>query len=69
MKVNIGVTERIIRILIGMTIITVALAYNSWWALLGIEIALTGIFGWSPIYMFLGASTVHHAKIRRGYFA
>lgn len=63
---NIGESERVVRVLIGIAIIAIAIFYNSWWGLLGLEVLATGIFGWSPIYKLSGMSRnkVHHGLVR-----
>jgi len=58
MKKNVGSTERVIRIVVGASILSLFfIGPESPWALLGIVPLLTGIFGWCPPYAFLGIST------------
>lgn len=58
MKKNIHPVERIIRIILGCILITMAFIgpANSWF-LLGIIPLLTGLIGWCPPYQLLGIST------------
>lgn len=58
MKKNIGNPERIIRILAGLAIISLAFwGPQSPWAYLGIVPLATGLIGWCPPYAMLGIST------------
>lgn len=63
MKKNIGTIERVIRVVIGIGILTLAfVGVRSPWAYLGIIPLLTGIIGWCPPYALLGISTCRAAK-------
>ena len=58
MKKNIGSTERVIRILVGLGILSMAfVGPHSLWAFLGIIPIATGFIGWCPPYALLGIST------------
>lgn len=58
MKKNIGNTERLVRIVAGLIIISLAfVGPQSPWAFLGIIPLLTGFIGWCPPYALLGIST------------
>lgn len=58
MKKNIHSVERVIRIVVGLGLITLALTgpQNPWF-FLGIIPLLTGLIGWCPPYQLLGIST------------
>ncbi len=63
MKKNIGSTERIIRIVSGMGIISMAfVGPHSPLAFLGIIPLATGLIGWCPPYALLGFSTCKSCK-------
>lgn len=63
MKKNIGSTERIIRIVAGMGIISMAfVGPHSPLAFLGIIPLATGLIGWCPPYALLGFSTCKSCK-------
>jgi cadmium resistance protein CadD (predicted permease) len=50
---NIELWDRVIRILVGVTILSAILLFNSQWkwlGLLGLVPLMTGIVGWCPIY-------------------
>ncbi len=51
MKCNMGMTDRIIRIVIGCIIMAIGLYFNSYWGLLGFIPFLTGITGFCPLYI------------------
>jgi hypothetical protein len=58
MKQNIHNIEKIIRVLLGIIILSlVFIGPKSWWGLIGILPILTGLSGWCPPYQLLGIST------------
>jgi len=58
MKSNVGRTDRIIRIVIGLGIAIVGgVIFDSYWGLLGIAILATGIFGYCGLYPLLKINT------------
>lgn len=58
MKQNIGIIERIARIVIGAIILSLAfIGPETPWGYLGIVPLLTGLVGWCPPYHLLGIST------------
>ena len=62
MKKNVGDIERIIRILVGGIILSLAfIGPATPWGYLGIVPLLTGLVGWCPPYAFLGISTCDKA--------
>ncbi len=63
MKKNIASTERVIRVLAGLGIISMAIVGpHSPWAFLGIIPLATGLIGWCPPYALLGISTCKNCK-------
>jgi hypothetical protein len=63
MKKNVGDLERIIRIIAGISIISLAfVGPRSPWAYLGIIPLATGLMGWCPPYAMLGISTCKNSK-------
>ncbi len=63
MKKNIGGIERVIRVLVGLGIISLAvIGPKTPWAYLGIVPVLTGLTGWCPPYAMLGISTCKKCK-------
>lgn len=60
MTKNIGNTERVIRIVIGVAVISSAFFGSSDkgpWYLLGLVPLLTGLMGWCPPYALFGVNT------------
>ena len=56
---NVGDTERMFRILLGLLFIGLAFALGGWWwiGLIGIVPVITGILGWCPGYLPFGITT------------
>ena len=59
MVMNVGDTERMFRILIGLLLIGLAFGLGgAWWfGLIGIVPVITGVLGWCPGYLPFGIST------------
>ena len=57
MKKNIGNTDKIIKIILGLAIGAIGFYYKSWWGLIGIIPALTVIVSWCPLYFPFGIIT------------
>jgi len=58
MKTNVGSTDRIIRIVLGLALIGLTLTGNiGMWGWLGVVPLATGAIGWCPPYAILGIST------------
>lgn len=57
MKKNIGTTDKIIRIILGIVIIAIGINAQSWWGLIGIIPILTALISWCPLYLPFGIST------------
>ena len=66
MKMNVGSTERIIRVVVGVAIVGVGVAYQSWWGAIGLVPIATGFVGWCPPYALLGISTRSSAAAKKG---
>ena len=63
MKTNIGGFERLIRILAGAGIISLAfIGPKSPWAFFGFVPLLTGLIGWCPPYAILGLNTCRKCR-------
>jgi len=54
---NIGNTDRIIRIVLGLALIVAGLATGSWWGLIGVVPLGTAFVRWCPAYLPFGIST------------
>ena len=57
MKRNVGKTDRIFRVLLGVAIIGVGIFFKSWWGAIGIIPLFTATIGWCPAYLPFGIST------------
>ncbi|MGO2018968.1 MAG: YgaP family membrane protein [Psychrobacter sp.] len=57
MGINVGSTDRTLRIIAGVVIIAVGFYYQSWWGVVGLVPLLTGLFRFCPLYKMLGANT------------
>ena len=62
MSVNVGMVDRILRIIVGLALIGVALglygpAYSSPWGWIGVVPLLTAFVGYCPAYTILGVRT------------
>jgi hypothetical protein len=63
MKPNIGKTERIVRVVVGVGVLSLAfVGPRASWAYLGVMPLLSGLVGWCPPYALLGISTHRTAK-------
>ena len=58
MSVNVGMIDRILRILVGAALIYWAYTHpNAWWGWIGVVPILTAVVGWCPAYSILGMRT------------
>ncbi|MBW2608925.1 MAG: DUF2892 domain-containing protein [Deltaproteobacteria bacterium] len=57
MKCNVGKTDRIVRVLIGLIVIAVGAYFKSWWGAIGLLPIITAALGWCPPYALFGIST------------
>ena len=63
MKPNIGNVERVVRVVVGIAVLSLAfVGPRTPWAYLGLLPFLTGLVGWCPPYALLGISTVRSTK-------
>ena len=62
MKQNVGNPERIIRIIVGLVVVSlVFIGPQSPWGWLGLIPLATGLIGWCPPYSLLGINTCKKA--------
>lgn len=60
MKKNIHPVERVIRIIVGLVLLSMAfVGPASPWFFFGVVPLATGLVGWCPLYTMLGISTCH----------
>lgn len=63
MKANVGGIDRVLRIVVGLTLIAMAItgAVGAWgW--IGVVLVATGLIGWCPAYLPFGLSS---CKVRQ----
>ena len=58
MKKNIGITDRWIRIVLGLAIGAAGLYFESWWGLIGLLLLSTALIRTCPLYLPFGLSTI-----------
>ncbi|MBN1479064.1 DUF2892 domain-containing protein [candidate division KSB1 bacterium] len=51
MKKNMGSTDRIIRLIIGLVVIAAGLVFKSWWGLIGVVLVITALTSFCPLYL------------------
>lgn len=49
--------DRRLRIVAGVVILALGVAYGSWWGLVGLIPVATGLAGFCPLYALLGIDT------------
>ena len=58
MKLNVGKVDRIIRVIIGLAILSqTVVGFGSLWGLIGLVLIITAAFGTCPAYTLLGLNT------------
>ena len=57
MKCNVGKTDRLVRVIIGLIIAVVGATLDSWWGLIGVAVMLSGFFSFCGLYIPLGINT------------
>lgn len=57
MKKNVGKTDMVIRILIGIVIATLGIVYQSWWGLLAVIPFATAFVRFCGLYAIFGCSS------------
>lgn len=57
MQRNIGTADKIARVLIGLAILVLGIAFKSWWGVIGVLPVLTAFVGICPAYLPFGIST------------
>jgi len=60
MKANVGGADKVMRILVGLALLSLVFVLEGnarWWGLVGLLPLLTGITGYCPAYLPFGIST------------
>jgi hypothetical protein len=50
MDQNVGMADRIVRIILGVVFVILALVYSYWWFIPAVVALVTGIVGWCGLY-------------------
>ncbi len=58
MKCNVGATDRLVRIIVGVIVLLLGFYFKSWWGLLGLIFVGTGILRFCPFYVPFKISTI-----------
>lgn len=65
MKLNEGTVDRILRVVVGIAVLSLAfIGPKTPWAYLGIVPLLTGVIGFCPLYAILGVNTCGLPKVK-----
>lgn len=62
MKTNIGSTDKIIRLVLGVLIGGLGYYYHAWWGLLAIIPIATALINFCPLYAIVGMNTCEVPK-------
>jgi len=54
---NVGMADRIVRIILAVVFIILALIYSPWWFIPAVIALVTGIVGWCGLYALFGWNT------------
>jgi hypothetical protein len=54
---NVGRIDRVVRIVLGLAILGLGVAFRSWWGLVGLVPLATAAIGWCPAYVPFGISS------------
>jgi hypothetical protein len=54
---NVGMADRIVRIILAVVFIILALLYSAWWFIPAVIALVTGIVGWCGLYTLFGWNT------------
>ncbi len=57
MKSNVGKSDRIFRVVLGISVALAGFYFNSWWGLLAIVPIATAYLSFCPLYSLFGIST------------
>ena len=60
MKANVGGADKILRIVVGLGLLSLILILDGnarWWGLAGLVLLATGLFNFCPLYTLIGVNT------------
>jgi len=64
MKSNVGITDKFIRLGLGLTMAAIGFYIESWWGLLSIVPLITGLFGYCPLYTIFDLNTCSSKSVQ-----
>jgi hypothetical protein len=62
MRRNIGTTDKIVRVLVGLGLLVLGIGLKSWWGVIGVLPVLTAFVGICPAYIPFRIST-HRSRV------
>lgn len=62
MTCNMGKADRMFRLVLGIVIVVLGIAFKSWWGLIAIIPLGTAALGWCPLYVPFKFSTAKKEK-------
>ncbi|MBU2491818.1 MAG: DUF2892 domain-containing protein [Bacteroidetes bacterium] len=65
MKINVGSTDRILRIIAGSAIVAAGFIFQTWWGVIGVIPIITGFVKTCPAYLPFGLSTCKVDKLKQ----
>ena len=57
MQCNVGKSDKVFRIILGLVIGVIGIIYQSWWGLIGLIPLGTALMGFCPLYPIIKANT------------
>jgi len=57
MKLNVGSTDRVLRLVAGIGIAIGGVIFESYWGLIGVVLVATAVFQFCPFYSLFGVNT------------
>ncbi|MBN1117048.1 MAG: DUF2892 domain-containing protein [Bacteroidales bacterium] len=51
MNKNVGKTDKVVRIILGLAIGAAGIYFKQWWGLIGAVLLLTALINWCPLYV------------------
>lgn len=57
LKKNVGYLDSVLRVILGVIIVTAGFYYNTYWGLLGLILVISGAVSYCPVYRILGMET------------
>ena len=54
---NVGIVDRVVRIVIGAALLGTGMYLKAWWGVIGVVPLFTAFIGFCPLYRLVGLST------------